>query len=145
VGLRRHAVAPQVIDRALQVHGIPQNDGGHDGIQATRTIALVFIGSVADFAEAIEDRARGVTRFAARLCSVPRDCGGDSGSCIQSRVNKVRSTLPRPSSRSAWANPFLALIGGELAQHDGCRNRAGHDRGRYAQKCPASGHGLPLY
>ena len=55
MGLRRHAVAPQVIDRALQVHGIPQNDGGHDEIQATRTIALVFIGSVADFAEAIEE------------------------------------------------------------------------------------------
>src|SRR5215471_4972328 len=55
VGLRRHALAPQVIDRALQVHGIPQNDGGHDEIQATRTIALVFIGSVADFAETIEE------------------------------------------------------------------------------------------
>jgi len=54
VGLRRHALAPQVIDRALQVHGIPQNDGGHDEIQATRTVALVFIGSVADFAETIE-------------------------------------------------------------------------------------------
>ena len=31
----------KLIDRALQVHGIPQSDGGHEKIQAARTIALV--------------------------------------------------------------------------------------------------------
>lgn len=35
VGLRRHAVAAQVIDLTLQVHGIPQDDGGH-GLDLTR-------------------------------------------------------------------------------------------------------------
>ena len=41
--------SPRLIDRALQVHGIPQNDGGYDEIQATGTIALVFIGSFTEF------------------------------------------------------------------------------------------------
>jgi hypothetical protein len=61
VGLRPHALARQVIDRSQQEHGIPQNAGDHDEIQAARTIALVFMGSVADFAETIEEH-RAVAR-----------------------------------------------------------------------------------
>ena len=92
------------IDRALQVHGIPQNDGGHDEIQATRTIALVFIGSAADFAEAIEEHPAAQRVVLLAFVQSYVTAAPQLRACIHSRVNKVRSTLP--SSRSAWAIPF---------------------------------------
>jgi hypothetical protein len=49
------ALLSQVIDRPLKVHSVPKNDGGHDQIQPARAVALVLIGTVADFTESIEE------------------------------------------------------------------------------------------
>ena len=41
----------------LEVSCIPQDDGGDDEIEAGSTVLLVFVGTVADFAEPVnEDR-----------------------------------------------------------------------------------------
>ena len=45
----------KVIDSALQVGGIPQNDGRDEQVQTTGAVALVLIGAVADFAQPVEE------------------------------------------------------------------------------------------
>jgi hypothetical protein len=49
------ALAAQVIDGALQIHGIPQNDGRDEQIQTTGTMALVLIGAVPYLAQPVKE------------------------------------------------------------------------------------------
>ncbi len=48
---RRVPLLAYVIDGALQVHGVPQNDCGDEQVQAAGTMKLVFIGTVANLAK----------------------------------------------------------------------------------------------
>ena len=45
----------QMVQGALQVDGVPQDDGGNQQIEAARPIALVFVGTVPDFPESVEE------------------------------------------------------------------------------------------
>ena len=45
----------QVVHGALQVDGVPQDDGGDQQIEAARPIALVFVGAVPNFPESVEE------------------------------------------------------------------------------------------
>src|SRR6266851_1202380 len=54
-GCRMVALLTQVIDGALQVGCIPQNDGCDEQVQPAGAMELVLIGAVADFSEPVEE------------------------------------------------------------------------------------------
>ena len=54
-GCRMMPLIAQVIDGALQVGRIPENDGRDEQVQTAGAMALVLIGAVADFAEPVEE------------------------------------------------------------------------------------------
>ena len=93
-------------DGSLEVSRVPKDDGGDEEVEAGRAVLLVFIGAIADFTEPVDEGARprqAVAGFALVELGWLLLCHR-SGSSIQSRVNRVRSS--RPSSRSAAATPF---------------------------------------
>lgn len=45
----------QGCDDARKVSRVPQNDGGHDELEAGCAVLLVFVGAIADFAEAVNE------------------------------------------------------------------------------------------
>ena len=46
-------------DRAVQITGVPQGNGGDEEVQAGGAMLLIFIGAIADFADPMnEDGAR---------------------------------------------------------------------------------------
>ena len=44
---------------ALQVSGVPQDDCGDDEVEAGRSVLLVLVGAVADFAEPVNEDCPG--------------------------------------------------------------------------------------
>ena len=91
-------------DGALEVSRVPEDDRGDEEVEAGSSVLLVFISAIADFAERWMKTARARLLRASPLLSSWPVVRRSSGSSIQSRVNRVRSS--RPSSRSAEATPF---------------------------------------
>lgn len=52
---RLDPTSSKVINRALKVSCIPQDDAGNQQIQTACSIALVFVGALADFTEPVEE------------------------------------------------------------------------------------------
>jgi hypothetical protein len=61
---------PESIHGSLEVHGIPERDGGDHEIQAAGAVALVFIGAIADLAEAMKEHGprERIARFSLIEC-----------------------------------------------------------------------------
>ena len=55
-------------DRAVQIEGVPQDDGGDEEVEAGSAMLLVFEGAVADFAETMQED--GARQAVARLALV---------------------------------------------------------------------------
>ena len=101
---------------------------------------LVLVGSVADFAEPMDEhRARQAVAGFALVEFLAGRRAAAPGRLIQSSVNSVRSS--RPSSRRAAATPFCRGYGGELAHDQRCRHacRCGWKRRRGGS--PTNGRG----
>ena len=56
---------PQSQNRTFKVHGVPQRDRGNHQVQPAGPIALIFEGTIANFAKSIEENSsrEGVARF----------------------------------------------------------------------------------
>ena len=56
---------PQTQNRTFKVHRVPQRDRGNHQVQPAGPIALIFEGTIADFAKSIKENSscEGVPRF----------------------------------------------------------------------------------
>ena len=48
---------PERGDSSLEIAGVPQDDGGHQQIEAASAVLLVLVGPVAYFTEAMDEHA----------------------------------------------------------------------------------------
>ena len=99
------AVAGQGGDGAVEVDRVPEHDGCGEKVQPAGAVALLLEGTVADFAEPVEEHSpgEGVPGFA--LVQAGGDFAAQAG--VLEPVQGPEGPLPiSPSSRSARASPF---------------------------------------
>lgn len=101
-GFRLVSLLAQVIDHALQVNSVPQNDCGDEQVQAAGAMPLVFIQPVADLAETIEEYSTAKRILLLAFVEAYVTAPAQLGVLKPIKGKSVRSNLP--SSRSA--RPF---------------------------------------
>lgn len=123
---------PDGANAALQVGGVPENDGGNDEAEPAGAIALLVETPVPDFTEPVEeDRSReGIAGLAfvepgvntaAQLCA------------LQPRQNK-QGALDPPHFTESQGKPVLPGIGGQLSKNERRGDRTLPDGGGQAQQ-----------
>jgi len=93
------AAATQVIERTVEIYGVPERDSGGDEGKPARTVLLRLDRTIAQPAEAVETDSAARALRASPLLSSTVACRRSPGSSSQSSMNSVRSI--RPISRRA--------------------------------------------
>ena len=106
----------QVVHGALQVDGVPQDDGGDQQIETTCSIALILIGTIADFPESVEEH--GPSQSVMLLALVEPDMAATAQLGVMQPVEREERALELPKFTQRMGQTVLAGIGGELAQDD---------------------------
>ena len=88
----------------LQIPRVPENDSGHEKVETGDAMLLVFVGTVADFAQPMDEDRAGKAVARLTLVEFLACCTPQLGVVDPTNVNSVRSN--RPSSRNAAATPF---------------------------------------
>jgi hypothetical protein len=113
-GFRTVSLFAQVVDRALQVNGVPQNDCGDEQVQAAGAMALVFIGPVADLAETIEEYGTAkrilLLAFVESYVTAPAKVG------VLEPIEGKKCTFQLAEFTECVCEAVLAGIGRQLAQ-----------------------------
>src|SRR5258708_3909451 len=113
---------PQGGDGALQVHRVPEDDGGYDQVEAAGTIALVFKAAVPQVALPVEEDRAGESVLSFAFVEADLD------SLSQLRVFHPLQHEERPLDAAHFAQrsvqAVLARITGQLADDERGRHRA---------------------
>nr|BAM13942.1 hypothetical protein [Pseudomonas sp. K-62] len=112
---RHELVAAQPGQRALQVSGVPQDDGRDHQVEARGAVLLVLVGAIADLAEAMKEDGPG--QAVARLPLVQLVPGRAAQLGVFDPVEHEQRTLHPPDLAQRGRNPILPRMGRELA-HD---------------------------
>ena len=110
----------------LDVHGVPERDGGGDESEATGAVALLLEAPVPDFSEAAEEH--GSRECVARLTFV--EAGVDSAAqldALQPREDELGSFDPAQLAQGD-CKAVLARVTAQLAKHERGRDGALLDR-----------------
>ena len=113
-GFRTVSLLAQVINRALQVNGVPQNDCGDEQVQAAGAMALVFIGPVADLAETIEEY--GTAKRILLLALVESNLTAPAKVGVLEPIKGKKCTFQLAEFTKCVCEAVLAGIGRQLAQ-----------------------------
>ena len=121
-----------VIDGALQVHGVPQNDCGNEQVQAAGTMKLVFIGTVPNLAKSIEEN-RAAERILL-LALVESNVTTPTQFWILQPVERKECAFQFAEFAQCVGETVLTGIGGQFAQDYRGGDRSRFDRRGEAQQ-----------
>lgn len=116
----------QVVHGALQIDGVPQDDGGNQQIEAAGSIALILIGTIADFPESVEEHSP--PQRILLVAFIESDMAAMAQLGVLQPVEREEGALELSQFTQRMGQTILAGIGSELAQNNRGRHRAGFDR-----------------
>jgi len=99
----------------LQVSRVPQDDGGHDQVKAGCPVLLVFVGAVADLAQAVDEHR--ASQAVARLALVQLLAGRAAQLGVFDLVQREQGAFHPTQLAERRGDAVLPRVGGELA-HD---------------------------
>ena len=119
------AAVTQVAGSAVEMDGIPQDDGGNDKTAAGGLVPLVLEGAVTQFPEPVEEDDAG--ECVAGLSLVKNCVGTPAQMAIVEPVKHKQGVLEPPNFMQGAGNAVLARIAGQPAQHHRYAEGAGPD------------------
>jgi len=114
-------------NRALEIPCVPEDDRGDDEIQAGGAVLLVLVGSVADFAEPVDEHRP--CQAVAGLALVELLAGLAAQFRVFQPVEGEEGALQPAQFAQRGGDAVLPGMGGQLAQNQGGCHRAGAQRG----------------
>lgn len=114
------AALAQVAGGAVEINGVPQDDGRDDEVKTGCPVPLVLKDAVAQFAEPIEEDGAG--ECVAGLAFVEVGIGAAMQICVIEPVEHEQGAFDPPDLAQGAGDRILAWIASELAQHHRCAN-----------------------